>query len=140
MTHAYTSEFYGDLLDLVKNNKDPRIGHIFNKLSKQCNIYITFIQNYPEALRTVDYCAKNNKKFADLVTEINLPNYLSVSLSELLYKPIIRSRIKFIQDSDNYSLIIRMQNIILNDVIKVIPSSHPDHSTLNESLRKQLFN
>ena len=96
MTHANTSEFYGDLLDLVKNNKDPRIGHIFNKLSKQCNIYITFIQNYPEALRTVDYCAKNNKKFADLVTEINLPNYLSVSLSELLYKPIIRSRIKFI--------------------------------------------
>ena len=90
MTQCNISEFYGDLLDLVRNNKDPRIGHIFNKLSKQCNIYITFIQNYPEALRTIDYCAKNNNNFADLVTEINLPDKQSASLSELLYKPVIR--------------------------------------------------
>ena len=90
LIHWNLREFYGDLLDLVRNNKDPRIGHIFVKLSKQCNIYITFIQNYPEALRTVDSCAKNSSRFADLVTKRNIQNNQTASLSELLYKPIVR--------------------------------------------------
>ena len=41
-------------------------------------------------IRTIDECVKGDHSFADKVTEIELPNKQLTSLSELLYKPIIR--------------------------------------------------
>ena len=118
--------FYSELKKALRD--DEQIGHIFQKLISNSQAKIAFINNYPKAIQTLEKCTKLNSKLNSWISSIRIENEskskeeaIYLHLSELLYKPIIR-----------------VQNVYINDVLKVIPENHPDHITLTNSIRKNI--
>ena len=117
--------FYSELKKALK--EDQEIGDIFEKLINNSNTLIAYINNYPKAIQTLEKCTKFNSKLNSVISSIKVedinsetkPEATYLHLSELLFKPIIR-----------------VQNVYINDILKVIPEKHPDHVALTKSIRK----
>lgn len=124
--HALHKNFL-DGLKRRTQNWDGRltIGDHFRIMASNIKIYGAFLHNYGRATDTVRKCSASNAQFADITRDIRLKSHgggqsQSLSLEDLLHKPVAR---------------VQKNALVLHDLLKYTPVSHPDHKTLNEALK-----
>uniref|UniRef100_A0A3Q4HWY1 BCR activator of RhoGEF and GTPase n=1 Tax=Neolamprologus brichardi TaxID=32507 RepID=A0A3Q4HWY1_NEOBR len=102
-------EFYDGLLPRVQQwSHHQRVGDLFQKLASQLGVYRAFVDNYELAVETAEKCCQANTQFAE-ISEVTL-----------LYKPVDR---------------VTRSTLVLHDLLKHTPISHPDHPLLQDALR-----
>nr|CAD7423069.1 unnamed protein product [Timema monikensis] len=106
------------------HNWDGRltIGDHFRIMAININVYGAFLHNYGRATDTVRKCSANSHQFADITRDIRLKSLAgqTLSLEDLLHKPVAR---------------VQKNALVLHDLLKFTPDSHPDHQTLTEALK-----
>ncbi|XP_066997910.2 active breakpoint cluster region-related protein [Anabrus simplex] len=106
------------------HNWDGRltIGDHFRIMASNINIYGAFLHNYVRATETVRKCSSNNQQFGEITRDIRLKSLAgqSLSLEDLLHKPVAR---------------VQKNALVLHDLLKYTPESHPDHKTLTDALK-----
>uniref|UniRef100_A0A8C1NJN9 Si:dkey-91m11.5 n=2 Tax=Cyprinus carpio TaxID=7962 RepID=A0A8C1NJN9_CYPCA len=93
----------------------------------QLGVYRAFVDNYKVAVETAEKCCQANSQFAEISevsfkgTCIKLSKQSLISLPpSLLYKPVDR---------------VTRSTLVLHDLLKHTPSSHPDLPLLQDALR-----
>lgn len=91
------NEFLTELRTLQSQDGDICVGNAFKKLTDQIDLYGAFLHNYGRAIETVKKCGANNAQFRDIVSKIvlNSPNEQTLTLEDLLHKPVARYMINY---------------------------------------------
>uniref|UniRef100_A0A8C1UGS8 BCR activator of RhoGEF and GTPase n=1 Tax=Cyprinus carpio TaxID=7962 RepID=A0A8C1UGS8_CYPCA len=111
-------EFYDSLLPRVQQwSHHQRVGDLFQKQASQLGVYRAFVDNYELAVETAEKCCQANTQFSE-ISECVFSSVLS--LPALLYKPVDR---------------VTRSTLVLHDLLKHTPSSHPDYPLLQDALR-----
>ncbi|KAM5190623.1 breakpoint cluster region protein [Callospermophilus lateralis] len=121
-------EFYDGLFPRVQQwSHQQRVGDLFQKLASQLGVYRAFVDNYGVAMETAEKCCQANAQFAEISENLRARSNRDAkdpatknSLETLLYKPVDR---------------VTRSTLVLHDLLKHTPSSHPDHSLLQDALR-----
>ncbi|XP_038618376.1 breakpoint cluster region protein [Tachyglossus aculeatus] len=121
-------EFYDRLFPRVQQwSHQQRVGDLFQKLASQLGVYRAFVDNYEVAMETAEKCCQANVQFAEISenlrarsTKDSKDQTTKNSLETLLYKPVDR---------------VTRSTLVLHDLLKHTPSSHPDHPLLQDALR-----
>ncbi|XP_049995865.1 breakpoint cluster region protein [Alexandromys fortis] len=121
-------EFYDGLFPRVQQwSHQQRVGDLFQKLVSQLGVYRAFVDNYGVAMETAEKCCQANSQFAEISENLRARSNRDAkdsttknSLENLLYKPVDR---------------VTRSTLVLHDLLKHTPSSHPDHSLLQDALR-----
>nr|XP_044988253.1 breakpoint cluster region protein isoform X2 [Jaculus jaculus] len=121
-------DFYDGLLPRVQRwSHQQRVGDLFHKLASQLGVYRAFVDNYGVAMETAEKCCQANAQFAEISENLRARSNKDAkdlatknSLETLLYKPVDR---------------VTRSTLVLHDLLKHTPSSHPDHSLLQDALR-----
>ncbi|KAG7476746.1 hypothetical protein MATL_G00086230 [Megalops atlanticus] len=120
-------EFYDGLLPRVQQwSYHQRVGDLFQKLASQLGLYRAFVDNYKFAVETAEKCCQANTQFAEISENLKVRNnkdkdqMTKNSLETLLYKPVDR---------------VTRSTLVLHDLLKHTPPSHPDHALLQDALR-----
>uniref|UniRef100_A0A8C6YC30 BCR activator of RhoGEF and GTPase n=1 Tax=Naja naja TaxID=35670 RepID=A0A8C6YC30_NAJNA len=124
-------DFYDGLSPRVHQwSHQQRVGDLFQKLASQLGVYRAFVDNYEVAMETAEKCCQANVQFAEIseVSEAGrraqgvcraLASSCTVA-APLLYKPVDR---------------VTRSTLVLHDLLKHTPSSHPDYLLLQDALR-----
>uniref|UniRef100_A0A1I8NNV9 Active breakpoint cluster region-related protein n=2 Tax=Stomoxys calcitrans TaxID=35570 RepID=A0A1I8NNV9_STOCA len=115
------SLFLSDLKTLVAHEGgDVLIGETFKRLSEMVDLYSAFLHNYNQAIDTVKKCSANNPQFKKIVATIvlNLQTEQSLTLEDLLHKPVAR---------------VQINALVFNDLLECTPPNHPDHHPLRHA-------
>lgn len=115
------SLFLNDLKTLVAHEGgDVLIGETFKRLSEMVDLYSAFLHNYNQAIETVKKCSANNPQFKKIVSTIvlNLQTEQSLTLEDLLHKPVAR---------------VQINALVFNDLLECTPQNHPDHLPLKHA-------
>uniref|UniRef100_A0A096MIQ3 BCR activator of RhoGEF and GTPase n=1 Tax=Poecilia formosa TaxID=48698 RepID=A0A096MIQ3_POEFO len=121
-------EFYDGLLPRVQQwSHHQRVGDLFQKLASQLGVYRAFLDNYELAVETAEKCCQANSQFAEISEssmhsdshDTNRDKW-PILLLALLYKPVDR---------------VTRSTLVLHDLLKHTPTSHPDHPLLQDALR-----
>lgn len=115
------SAFLSDLKTAVAHEGgDVLIGEIFKRLADMFNLYSAFLHNYNQAIETVKKCSANNPQFKEIVSTIvlNLQTEQSLTLEDLLHKPVAR---------------VQINALVFNDLLNETPANHPDHQPLRQA-------
>ncbi|XP_037115693.1 PH_BCR_vertebrate and RhoGAP_Bcr domain-containing protein isoform X1 [Syngnathus acus] len=126
--HEIHKDFYDALLPRVQDwSYQQCVGDLFQKLASQLGVYRAFVDNYKVAVATADKCCQANTQFAQISenlkvkgTKDNKDQSAKKSLETLLYKPVDR---------------VTRSTLVLHDLLKHTPSSHPDYPLLQDALR-----
>ncbi|XP_042335491.1 LOW QUALITY PROTEIN: breakpoint cluster region protein [Sceloporus undulatus] len=121
-------DFYDALLPRVQRwNHQQRVGDLFQKLASQLGVYRAFVDNYEVAMETAEKCCQANAQFAEISENLKARSSKDLkdqttknSLETLLYKPVDR---------------VTRSTLVLHDLLKHTPSSHPDFLLLQDALR-----
>ncbi|XP_062290248.1 breakpoint cluster region protein isoform X3 [Scomber scombrus] len=121
-------EFYDGLLPRVQQwSHHQRVGDLFQKLASQLGVYRAFVDNYELAVETAEKCCQANTQFAEISENLRVRSPKDCkdqtaknSLEALLYKPVDR---------------VTRSTLVLHDLLKHTPTSHPDHPLLQDALR-----
>ncbi|MBN3309332.1 breakpoint cluster region protein [Amia ocellicauda] len=121
-------EFYDGLLPRVQQwSHHQRVGDLFQKLASQLGLYRAFVDNYEVAVETAEKCCQANTQFAEISENLKVRSTKDCkdqtaknSLETLLYKPVDR---------------VTRSTLVLHDLLKHTPSSHPDYPLLQDALR-----
>ncbi|XP_006874984.1 PREDICTED: breakpoint cluster region protein isoform X2 [Chrysochloris asiatica] len=121
-------DFYDGLLPRVQQwGHQQRVGDLFQKLASQLGVYRAFVDNYGIAMETAEKCCQANAQFAEISENLRARSNKDSkdqttknSLETLLYKPVDR---------------VTRSTLVLHDLLKHTPSSHPDHPLLQDALR-----
>uniref|UniRef100_A0A8C8MMD1 Breakpoint cluster region protein n=1 Tax=Oncorhynchus tshawytscha TaxID=74940 RepID=A0A8C8MMD1_ONCTS len=117
-------EFYDGLLPRVQQwSHHQRVGDLFQKQAGQLGVYRAFVDNYEVAVETAEKCCQANTQFAEISENLKVRTHAAVSPfspTALLYKPVDR---------------VTRSTLVLHDLLKHTPSSHPDHPLLQDALR-----
>ncbi|XP_067556209.1 breakpoint cluster region protein isoform X1 [Pseudorca crassidens] len=121
-------EFYDGLLPRLQQwSRQQRVGDLFQKLASQLGVYRAFVDNYGVAIETAEKCCQANAQFAEISENLRARSNKDAkdqttknSLETLLYKPVDR---------------VTRSTLVLHDLLKHTPSSHPDHLLLQDALR-----
>ncbi|XP_038827094.1 breakpoint cluster region protein-like isoform X2 [Salvelinus namaycush] len=121
-------EFYDSLLPRVQQwSHHQRVGDLFQKQASQLGVYRAFVDNYEVAVETAEKCCQANTQFAEISENLKVRSTKDLkdqsaknSLETLLYKPVDR---------------VTRSTLVLHDLLKHTPSSHPDHPLLQDALR-----
>uniref|UniRef100_UPI003AAEDEE5 breakpoint cluster region protein-like isoform X6 n=1 Tax=Centroberyx gerrardi TaxID=166262 RepID=UPI003AAEDEE5 len=121
-------EFYDGLLPRVQQwSHHQRVGDLFQKQASQLGVYRAFVDNYELAVETAEKCCQANTQFAEISENLKVRSTkdskdqsVKNSLETLLYKPVDR---------------VTRSTLVLHDLLKHTPSSHPDHPLLQDALR-----
>ncbi|XP_026944250.1 breakpoint cluster region protein isoform X1 [Sagmatias obliquidens] len=121
-------EFYDGLLPRLQQwSRQQRVGDLFQKLASQLGVYRAFVDNYGVAMETAEKCCQANAQFAEISENLRARSNKDAkdqttknSLETLLYKPVDR---------------VTRSTLVLHDLLKHTPSSHPDHLLLQDALR-----
>ncbi|XP_058889178.1 breakpoint cluster region protein-like isoform X2 [Acipenser ruthenus] len=121
-------EFYDGLLPRVQQwSHHQRVGDLFQKLASQLGVYRAFVDNYEVAVETADKCCQANTQFSEIsenlkvrTTKDSKDQTTKNSLETLLYKPVDR---------------VTRSTLVLHDLLKHTPASHPDYPLLQDALR-----
>lgn len=99
---------------------DVLIGEPFKRLADSFNLYSAFLHNYGQAIDTVKKCSANNPQFKQIVSTIvvNLHTEQSLTLEDLLHKPVAR---------------VQINALVFNDLLRETPPNHPDHQPLRQA-------
>uniref|UniRef100_A0A672S2G1 Breakpoint cluster region protein-like n=1 Tax=Sinocyclocheilus grahami TaxID=75366 RepID=A0A672S2G1_SINGR len=119
--HEIHKDFYDGLLPRVQQwSHHQCVGDLFQKLASQLGVYRAFVDNYKVAVETAEKCCQANSQFAE-ISEVSFKGtYIILSKQTLLYKPVDR---------------VTRSTLVLHDLLKHTPSSHPDHPLLQDALR-----
>ncbi|XP_077417685.1 breakpoint cluster region protein isoform X1 [Vanacampus margaritifer] len=126
--HEIHKDFYDALLPRVQDwSYQQCVGDLFQRLASQLGVYRAFVDNYKVAVATADKCCQANTQFAQISenlkakgTKDNKDQSAKKSLETLLYKPVDR---------------VTRSTLVLHDLLKHTPSSHPDYPLLQDALR-----
>uniref|UniRef100_A0A8B9PVA9 BCR activator of RhoGEF and GTPase n=1 Tax=Apteryx owenii TaxID=8824 RepID=A0A8B9PVA9_APTOW len=111
-------EFYDGLFPRVQQwSHQQRVGDLFQKLASQLGVYRAFVDNYEVAMETAEKCCQANAQFAE-ISEVM--SWYSDTRAALLYKPVDR---------------VTRSTLVLHDLLKHTPVTHPDHPLLQDALR-----
>uniref|UniRef100_A0A672RK96 Breakpoint cluster region protein-like n=1 Tax=Sinocyclocheilus grahami TaxID=75366 RepID=A0A672RK96_SINGR len=95
--------------------------------ASQLGVYRAFVDNYKVAVETAEKCCQANSQFAEISENLKVKSAkegkdqnAKNSLESLLYKPVDR---------------VTRSTLVLHDLLKHTPSSHPDHPLLQDALR-----
>ncbi|KAI7795594.1 putative breakpoint cluster region protein [Triplophysa rosa] len=121
-------EFYDGLLPRVQQwSHHQRVGDLFQKQASQLGVYRAFVDNYELAVETAEKCCQANTQFAEISESLKVRSSKECkdltakhSLETLLYKPVDR---------------VTRSTLVLHDLLKHTPSSHPDYPLLQDALR-----
>ncbi|XP_075389766.1 breakpoint cluster region protein isoform X2 [Tenrec ecaudatus] len=121
-------DFYDGLLPRVQQwGHQQRVGDLFQKLASQLGVYRAFVDNYSIAMETAEKCCQANAQFAEISENLRARSNKDSkdqttknSLETLLYKPVDR---------------VTRSTLVLHDLLKHTPPSHPDHPLLQDALR-----
>ncbi|KAB0370017.1 hypothetical protein FD755_017979 [Muntiacus reevesi] len=121
-------DFYDGLLPRVQQwGHQQRVGDLFQKLASQLGVYRAFVDNYEVAMETAEKCCQANAQFAEISENLRARSNKEAkdqttknSLETLLYKPVDR---------------VTRSTLVLHDLLKHTPPSHPDHPLLQDALR-----
>ncbi|XP_065100254.1 breakpoint cluster region protein [Paramisgurnus dabryanus] len=121
-------EFYDGLLPRVQQwSHHQRVGDLFQKQASQLGVYRAFVDNYELAVETAEKCCQANTQFAEISESLKVRSSkeckdltAKYSLEALLYKPVDR---------------VTRSTLVLHDLLKHTPSSHPDYPLLQDALR-----
>ncbi|XP_043850988.1 breakpoint cluster region protein [Dromiciops gliroides] len=121
-------EFYDGLGPRVERwSQQQRVGDLFQKLASQLGVYRAFVDNYEAAIEMADKCCQANAQFAEISENLRARSMKDSkdqttknSLETLLYKPVDR---------------VTRSTLVLHDLLKHTPLSHPDHPLLQDALR-----
>ncbi|XP_063171922.1 breakpoint cluster region protein [Candoia aspera] len=121
-------EFYDGLFPRVHQwSHQQRVGDLFQKLASQLGVYRAFVDNYEVAMETAEKCCQANAQFAEISENLKARSSKDArdqttknSLETLLYKPVDR---------------VTRSTLVLHDLLKHTPSSHPDYLLLQDALR-----
>ncbi|KAJ8346525.1 hypothetical protein SKAU_G00279260, partial [Synaphobranchus kaupii] len=93
----------------------------------QLGLYRAFVDNYKVAVEMAEKCCQANVQFAEISENLKVRQTkdckeqpTKTSLETLLYKPVDR---------------VTRSTLVLHDLLKHTPSSHPDHALLQDTLR-----
>lgn len=116
---AHTN-FLKELERSVMHEGSLQIGEIVKKIISEINLYGAFLHNYGRAIDTVKKCGASNQQFKEIVSNIvlNSTNEQSLSLEDLLHKPVAR---------------VQKNALVLQDLIDQTPENHPDHLPLKQA-------
>ncbi|XP_072244634.1 breakpoint cluster region protein isoform X1 [Leuresthes tenuis] len=126
--HEIHKDFYDVLLPRVQDWSNQQcVGDLFQKLASQLGVYRAFVDNYKVAVETADKCCQANAQFAEISENLKVRSTKDCkdqsaknSLETLLYKPVDR---------------VTRSTLVLHDLLKHTPSSHPDYLLLQDALR-----
>lgn len=113
--------FLSDLKTIVSHEGgDVLIGEPFRRLAEMFDLYSAFLHNYKNAIETVKKCSANNPQFKKIVSTIvlNLQTEQSLTLEDLLHKPVAR---------------VQINALVFNDLLRETPNAHPDHQPLRQA-------
>ncbi|XP_070255964.1 breakpoint cluster region protein isoform X1 [Myotis yumanensis] len=121
-------EFYDGLCPRVQQwSHQQRVGDLFQKLASQLGVYRAFVDNYKVAIEMAEKCCQANAQFAEISENLRARSNKDAkdqmtknSLETLLYKPVDR---------------VTRSTLVLHDLLKHTPPSHPDHPLLQDALR-----
>ncbi|XP_064424144.1 PH_BCR_vertebrate and RhoGAP_Bcr domain-containing protein [Latimeria chalumnae] len=121
-------EFYDGLLPRVQQWSHLQcVGDLFQKLASQLGVYRAFVDNYEVAVETAEKCCQANAQFAEISENLKVRSTKDSkdqttknSLETLLYKPVDR---------------VTRSTLVLHDLLKHTPVSHPDYPLLQDALR-----
>nr|XP_035157165.2 breakpoint cluster region protein-like isoform X1 [Callithrix jacchus] len=121
-------EFYDELFPRVQQwSHQQRVGDLFQKLASQLGVYRAFVDNYGVAMEMAEKCCQANVQFAEISENLRARSNKDAkdpttknSLETLLYKPVDR---------------VTRSTLVLHDLLKHTPTSHPDHPLLQDALR-----
>ncbi|XP_026327721.1 active breakpoint cluster region-related protein isoform X2 [Hyposmocoma kahamanoa] len=117
--HELHKNFLEGLKNAVASWEEPlSVGVHFKKMAENINIYGAFLHNYGRATDAVRRRCASSTRFADLTKEIACRGQ-PMSLDDLLHKPVAR---------------VQKNALVLHDLIKYTPASHPDHAMLTDAL------
>ncbi|XP_030079402.1 active breakpoint cluster region-related protein isoform X2 [Drosophila hydei] len=119
--HKGHTDFLGDLKTIVAHEGgDVLIGEPFKRLADMFDLYSAFLHNYGQAIDTVKKCSANNPQFKKIVSTIvvNLQTEQSLTLEDLLHKPVAR---------------VQINALVFNDLLRETPPNHPDHQPLRQA-------
>uniref|UniRef100_A0A672SNA4 BCR activator of RhoGEF and GTPase n=1 Tax=Sinocyclocheilus grahami TaxID=75366 RepID=A0A672SNA4_SINGR len=98
-----------------------------SKSASQLGVYRAFVDNYELAVETAEKCCQANTQFAEISECLKVRSTkeckdltAKYSLETLLYKPVDR---------------VTRSTLVLHDLLKHTPSSHPDYPLLQDALR-----
>uniref|UniRef100_A0A8C7ZTG4 BCR activator of RhoGEF and GTPase n=1 Tax=Oryzias sinensis TaxID=183150 RepID=A0A8C7ZTG4_9TELE len=124
--HEIHKDFYDALLPRVQDWSNHQcVGDLFQKLASQLGVYRAFVDNYKVAVETADKCCQANAQFAQISENLKVKStkdsyHFFPSSTALLYKPVDR---------------VTRSTLVLHDLLKHTPSSHPDYPLLQDALR-----
>ncbi|KAF7656568.1 hypothetical protein LDENG_00039160 [Lucifuga dentata] len=126
--HEIHKDFYDALLPRVRDwSHQQCVGDLFQKLASQLGVYRAFVDNYKVAVATADKCCQANTQFAEISENLKVKSTKDCkdqsaknSLETLLYKPVDR---------------VTRSTLVLHDLLKHTPTSHPDYPLLQDALR-----
>ncbi|KAF7268387.1 rho GTPase activating protein at 1A [Rhynchophorus ferrugineus] len=100
---------------------DTRIGDHFKIMASNISLYGAFLSNYGQALDTITKCCANNVQFAEIAKNVTCKDLSNqpITLEDLLYRPVAR---------------VQKNALVLHDLLKCIPASHPDHNSITDAL------
>ncbi|PNJ13782.1 BCR isoform 1 [Pongo abelii] len=121
-------EFYDGLFPRVQQwSHQQQVGDLFQKLASQLGVYRAFVDNYGVAMEMAEKCCQANAQFAEISENLRARSNKDAkdptaknSLETLLYKPVDR---------------VTRSTLVLHDLLKHTPASHPDHPLLQDALR-----
>lgn len=119
--HEVHTAFLSDLKTIVAHEGgDVLIGEPFKRLADMFDLYSAFLHNYGQAIDTVKKCSANNPQFKKIVSTIvlNLQTEQSLTLEDLLHKPVAR---------------VQINALVFNDLLHETPPNHPDHQPLRQA-------
>lgn len=117
--HELHKNFLEGLKAAITTWDEPlSVGVHFKKMAESINIYGAFLHNYGRATDAVRRRCTTSSLFADLTKQITCRGQ-PMSLDDLLHKPVAR---------------VQKNALVLHDLIKYTPASHPDHAMLTEAL------
>ncbi|KAH3744719.1 Guanine exchange factor for Rac 30 [Pelomyxa schiedti] len=101
-------------------NPNSQLGDIFQKETAWIKLYKHYVNNYGRSLMTLKECKQNHAEFRKYMESIDYTPALSgLNLEGLLIVPVQR---------------IPRYVLLLNDMLKSTPSTHPDHAPLSGAL------
>ncbi|XP_041084679.1 breakpoint cluster region protein-like [Polyodon spathula] len=99
----------------------------FTHQASQLGVYRAFVDNYEVAVETAEKCCQANTQFSEIsenlkvrTTKDSKDQTTKNSLETLLYKPVDR---------------VTRSTLVLHDLLKHTPASHPDYPLLQDALR-----
>ncbi|KAF2073224.1 hypothetical protein CYY_005451 [Polysphondylium violaceum] len=118
---SFNQGFLDKLAEKVNNwSINQSIGDVFSHLDESGDIYSTYVNNYNDAIKTIESLKKDNEKFTEFLLETRESKAKGIDLVAYLIMPV--------QRCPRYVL-------LLEDLVKSTPSDHADFANIELAVK-----